>query len=271
MTIAPLLPLSGYAGWRYLQRTLLEQQARVAASTTTQREETYFREKIGGVTSAADLVADRRLLQVALSAFGLEEQIDSKALIRQVLEGGTTDSDALANRLNNKAYAALAEAFAFDGETSAIAEEGFADRILRSYETQTFQNAVTEQNETLGLALNAQQEIAALAETGSSDATKWYSILASSSLREVFETAFGLPDTFGAIDIDRQVTMLRRKAEQHFGSSEVAQFTDPEALERLVRQYVIRASAEEVAASSPALTILQGRSSSSSLLEILLG
>ncbi len=181
MTIAPLLPLSGYAGWRYLQRTLLEQQARVAASTTTQREETYFREKIGGVTSAADLVADRRLLQVALSAFGLEEQIDSKALIRQVLEGGTTDSDALANRLNNKAYAALAEAFAFDGETSAIAEEGFADRILRSYETQTFQNAVTEQNETLGLALNAQQEIAALAETGSSDATKWYSILASSS------------------------------------------------------------------------------------------
>ena len=39
--------------------------------------------------SAADLVADRRLLKVALGAFGLEGEIDKKAFIRKVLEEGT--------------------------------------------------------------------------------------------------------------------------------------------------------------------------------------
>ena len=65
------------------------------------------------MTSAADLVADRRLLKVALGAFGLEGEIDKKAFVRKILEEGTADPASLANRLTDKSYYKLAEAFGF--------------------------------------------------------------------------------------------------------------------------------------------------------------
>ena len=64
--------------------------------------------------TAADLVADRRLLKVALAAFGLEGEIDKKALIRKVLEEGTGEG-AIATRMTDPAWRRIATAFGFDG------------------------------------------------------------------------------------------------------------------------------------------------------------
>nr|WP_276946739.1 DUF1217 domain-containing protein [Haematobacter massiliensis] len=66
-----------------------------------QRDEAYFRDRIGGISSAEELVADRRLLQIALGAFGLGEDIGNKYFIRKVLEDGVSERTALANRLSN--------------------------------------------------------------------------------------------------------------------------------------------------------------------------
>lgn len=269
MTIAPVLPFGGYAGWRYLQRTLEDQQARVASSAASQRDEAYFRDRIGTVTSAEELVGDRRLLKVALGAFGLDDDIASKAFIRKVLEGGTV-SGSLASRLSNKAYAQLANAFGFDGILPKTLDDGFADNILASYEQRQFEIAVGEQNNDLRLALNAQRELSTLAAGTSSDNTKWYTIMGSTPLRSVFETAFGLPAAFGTLDIDRQLGMLKDKAESYLGSSSVAQFTDPGRVEELVKLFTLRSTAASTAATSPALTLLQGTGSANSLFQYLI-
>ena len=269
MTLAPVLPFSGYAGWRYLQRTQEDQQARVSDSATNKREETYFRENIGKITTAEELVGNRRLLKVARGAFGLDSDLPNKAFIRKVLEGGTA-SGSLAAKLSNKAYAALASAFAFDGTTPATQTAGFADKVLAAHATRQFEIAVGEQDNDLRLALNAQRELAPLAASSSSDATKWYTIMGSEPLRAVFETAFGLPESFANIDIDRQLSMLRDKAKTYFGSSEVAQFADSSKLEGLVKQFLIRSTAQNTAVTSPVLTLLQGGSSATSLFQYLI-
>ena len=76
MSFQPVIPLGGYAGWTFLQRTREAQQQAFETSPQLARDVTYFEEKIGGITSAGDLVDDRRLLRVALGAFGLDDEDD---------------------------------------------------------------------------------------------------------------------------------------------------------------------------------------------------
>ncbi len=60
MSFQPTIPLAGIAGWRFLERTQEAQKAAFEKGPALQREIAHFMEKIGSVTSAADLVADRR-------------------------------------------------------------------------------------------------------------------------------------------------------------------------------------------------------------------
>ena len=131
MTFQPVIPFGGFAGWAFLKRTMATQQAALQASSTNQRDEAYFREKIGKIETAEDLVSDRRLLRVALTAYGLEGDINNKAFIRKVLEDGTLKEGALSGRLANKQYEKFSAAFGF-GDFSVPRSQlsDFADKPL---------------------------------------------------------------------------------------------------------------------------------------------
>lgn len=252
MSFAPVLPLGGYAGWAFLNRTLPRQQAAFEAAPALARDEAYFRERIGKVTSAGELVADRRLLKVALGAFGLEGDIDNRFFIRKVFESPTDDPGALAGRLADKRYQQMATAFGFGDGLPHSDGPGFADRLLGAWRERSFEAAVGEQDENLRLALNTRRELAELAaDPGSADA-KWFTVMGTPPLRKVFETAFGLPTAFGALDIDRQHETLRDKARDMFGAEGIGQFTNPERVEDLIRRFLLRA--DIAAATGPMLT-----------------
>ncbi|WP_151718865.1 DUF1217 domain-containing protein [Gemmobacter serpentinus] len=261
MTIS--LPLSGYAGWAFLKRTQERQMALVDANPVSQRDEAYFRAKIGSINSAEELVADRRLLTVALGAVGLSDDINNRFFIRKVLESDTLDSKSLANKLSDKRYAELAEAFSFgtfDIPRNKLSD--FPDEMLSKYRARRFETVVGEANGTFRIALFAERELPDLAGSRSSDATKWFKIIGSEPLRTMFQTAFGLPSSFGSLNVDQQASALRSKAKAMFGSSEAAQFTDSAKLDKLMKQYLIRAEmAEGLSAlssrGSAALQILQ--------------
>lgn len=275
MSFAPVVPLSGYGGWTFLQRTMATQKAAFQASPATKTDEAYFREKIGAITTAEDLVADRRLLKVALGAFGLDADIGNKYFIRKVMESSTLDTAALANRLADKQYLKLAKAFGFgDFAVPRTQLSDFADTILNPYHDRQFEIAVGEQNGDLRLALNAERELASLAASGSGDSTKWFTIMGNAPVRQVFQTAFGLPAGFGAIDLDRQLEVLRSKAEAAFGDASVAQFTDPERVEALLRRFLTRSEATSLSPLTPgfgALQLLQSSGGSASGILALLG
>jgi hypothetical protein len=144
MSFQPVLPLGGFSGWRYLQTTLATQQARFAESATQAADRAYFKENIASVQSAEDLVSDYRLLRVTLGAYGLQDDLPNRAFIQQVLEQGTDADTDLANKLANKSYRALANAFNF-GSAADAGEANRQSGIDRAINDERyFRDTVTE-------------------------------------------------------------------------------------------------------------------------------
>ena len=81
MSFQPVIPAAGLAGWRFLERTYDAQFSAFNAAPELVRDTDYFAANITTVSSAEDLVSDRRLLRVALGAFGLENDIDNRFFI----------------------------------------------------------------------------------------------------------------------------------------------------------------------------------------------
>lgn len=265
MSFAPALPLTGHAGWRVLQATLARQQAAFAESPAIARETADFRARIGGVQGAAELVADRALLKVALGAFGLGDDLPNRHFVQKVLQGGTQDPQALANRLADARYRRMAAAFGFgDPGPPRTAAPGFADRIADAYETRAFEAAVGARNDGFRLALNARRELPELAQAPGGAATKWFRVMGTPPLRAVFEGAYGLPQGFGALDIDRQRAILADRTEAAFGARTVELFADPDAVEGLIRRYLAGQQAAAVPATAPAVRLLTGAASAAS-------
>lgn len=261
MTFQPVVPVGGYAGWRFLTRTMESQLEAHSNSTVRQRDTDYFREEIGKVKSAEDLVADRRLLSVALGAFGLDDDLGNKFFVQKILSDGFTDPKALANRLSDKRYLAFSKAFGFgEGILPRTGLSTFPDEIIDSYKVRQFEIDVGNQNENMRLALGAKRELSELAGNSSSNRVKWFTIMGNPPLRAVFESALGLPDGFGAIDVDKQLEMLELASEKRFGTSDVSDFINEDLQEDLVRLFLVRADLENFNSSlvsgSIALTLL---------------
>ena len=235
---------------------MARQQVAQQAAPAQQRDEAYFRGKIGKVTTAEQLVSDKRLLRIALTAFGLEGDLNSTAFVRKVLEGGTLKEGSLANKLADKQYQKFSSAFGFgDYSVPRTKISTFPDEILSAFRARSFETAVGDQNNTYRLALNAEREVAAVAAGSSSDNAKWYTILGNQPLREVFQTALGLPKSFASIDIDQQLSVLKTRTQAAFGAETVTQFKDPARMEALVRRYITRAEMQDQGAASSSSAI----------------
>ena len=243
MTFQPLVPLSGYTGWLFLNRTLEQQQEAFDRSAPIQRVTENFRDKIAGIETAEQLVNDRDLLTVALGAFGLSNDIENRFFIQRILEDGTIDDSALANRLADSRYADFSRAFGFGdfaiplSATSVVAED-----IIDRFERQSFEAAVGEQNNNLRLALNIESAIDDIASTVTSENAQWFSLLGNAPLREVVQTALGLPSQIASVDIDQQLETFKDRAKSIFGTDNLSNFTDPEIRETLTRLFLVRVS-----------------------------
>lgn len=251
MTYTPSIPMGGYAGWAYLKRTLAGQTVAFNASPDLTSDKNYFRAHISAVNSADDLVNDRRLLKVALGAFGLEADINSKFFIKKVLQDGTLQTGALANKLADKQYLKFSAAFGF-GDFSVPRNKisTFADKIISAFEARQFEAAVGGQNSDFRFALNVERELPDIAVRTSSENTKWLTVLGSAPLRQVFEKAFGIPASIGRLDLDRQLDVFKSKADSQLGSGSIGQFSDPTKIEKLNRLFLLRSEAESYAQSS---------------------
>lgn len=259
MSFQPIIPSTGLAGWQFLQNTLDRQVKAHEDSPIVQKAVDYFAENIAKITSPKELVQDRRLLEVALGAFGLSEDINNKFFIEKILAEGTSTEGALANKLADKRYAALADAFGFDtlpqtGLTS------FSDKIIAQYERRSFEVAVGAQNDTFRIGLNLERELPDIAAKVSTNDSKWFAVMGNPALREVFQTAFGLPSEFAQVDLDQQLAVFKDTALRRFGTNDIADFASSDKLEELTQLYFLQDQIKQTASvgsASIALTLLQ--------------
>jgi hypothetical protein len=186
-------------------------------------ETSYYLSKVPDIQSIDDLMADKRLLNYALTAYGLDPSLEPPARIRQMLEGGIADPKSPANQLTDKAYVALVTAFNFAeyGETATTrtpAQLPSIDKFMR----QTLEENAGKENEGVRLALYFERKAATL--------TNFYEILADPALAKVVRTALSLPESFASADIDRQVKLFEEKLD-------IEDFTDPEKLGKFLNRF----------------------------------
>lgn len=231
------LGITGLAGWKVLQRIEARQVEAVAKEKAVQNSTAYFRERLSPETTALDLVDDFRMLTVALKAFGLEADMGNKAFIRKVLESDPADGGSLVNRLNDKRYLKLAEAFgmATGGDTEALGRAISASYVQREFETR-----VGAADETMRLAMNARRELQGLAGRDSSNNTLWYEVMGNAPLRKVFQTAFGFSESFAGLPVDRQLQEFIRAAESRLGTGKLTEIATDEGIDRLLKSYLVR-------------------------------
>ena len=264
MTFLPAVPFGGFLGWQVLDRSAGRQKEIFENEPLTVRNLDYFKENIRTAITPERLVNDRKLLTVALGAFGLEGEIDKKALIRRVLEDGTDKQDSFANRLSDIRWREFSKAFGYGNLAgSRVLLSDFRSEVAQQYLERAFEARVGDVDADMRLAMNFRREAARIAALPQADRNGWFQIMGQRPLRTVMETALGLPSSIGTIDIDQQRDLFESKFEKAFGEKSVAVLQDPEMIDRVLKRFFLQTEFQNgPSASTPGIAALNVLSTS---------
>ncbi len=236
-----------------IENNLARYQKMVASEPAVKTATDYYAANIGNVSSISDLVDNYRLLSYALSAYGLGDQVNNKALVTQVLEGGVSSSKALANTLSNPNWAKFAAAFNFVANgASSISTSSAVSTTEAAYGEQQLENQQGQQDVGVQLALYFQR----VAPTISSS----YNVLGDENLLEAFQTIFGVTlNTYGSVDTNASIVSKLMPMSDLTDPTKLKQLT-----ERFTAQYTLLYGPGGQDASSP-LTVTSSGTTTSNL------
>jgi len=123
---------------------------------------------------------------------------------------------------------------------------------------------VGDVDNSIRLAMNFKREIIDYTSENKATDTAWFQVMGNTPLRTVFEKAFNLPSSVGALDIERQLDIFKEKSQKILGSESLTALADPDKLDRIIRDFMIRdqlaGGSRAPVAGSAALSILQNSS-----------
>lgn len=211
-------------GYRLISSDLTRSLKQTSEQPVVERETEYYLSRISSIKSVDDFLADDRVYNYAMKAYGLSDMAYAKAYMRKVLEEGIDKDDSFANTLTDVRYKEFAEAFNFQryGETTTAfdrTQKGTADKYIR----QTLEEDAGAQNEGVRLALYFQRKADAIESP--------LNILADKALLKVVQTALSIPESTSSLDIDRQADLISSKLE-------IEDLKDPEKLQKFLDRFV---------------------------------
>lgn len=203
--------------------------------------------------SAEDLLANRPLREATFDLLGIPKTTAARNLAQRVFDSDPNDPISFAEVFPDPRYSALSDLFTFEPEeTTRTYPEGFVDQVVRNYLDRQFEIRVGDVDPDMRVALSLDRELNQVVRNSPSNDAQWFSIMASPPLRQVFESAFRLPSGFGSIDIDQQLSVLKDRSQQFFGTSEVQDFIVPETMDTLRQNYLVARSTQTFGGSSGA-------------------
>ena len=206
-----------------IENNLSRYKAMTAAQPAVKTATDYYTANIGKVKTIQALVGNYRLLSYALQAYGLGDQINNKALITKVLQGGTSSSTALANTLPNPNWAKFAKAFDFIDKTATAPS-------AKSAITTTTANYVEQQLETQQGQSDPGVQLALYFKRVAPTVSNGYSILGDENLLEKGQTIFGLAPTTNSSEIDAEAAAVEKLVP-------TSSLTNSKTLESLVERF----------------------------------
>ncbi len=259
MSYQPVIPLTGYNGWKFLESTLDKQIENYSDSASVKNDRDYFEQKMSSPITMEDFLADTRLLRISLTAFDLGGEEWKGGFIRHVMEERADPDSTFLTRLNNTAYTNFANAFALqDGKVSLSADT--IATLGDQFELASFRSAVGDVDNNMKLSLNFQAKIGELVRAESSETANLYRLLGDVPVRTVLETALNLPDDFNSLDLDLQAKILKERMLSVFSISKVSDITQPEVVDKAIQRFhtmdMIESGQSSLSSGSVALTLL---------------
>lgn len=252
--VAPLRQLSAEdardvvtttAAYRMISSDLTRALSNTAKKPQAARETAYYLANIEKVKSIDDFMADRRLYNYVMKAFGLQDMAYAKAFIRKALAGGVDDADSFANKLSDPRYKDMVATFNFarHGALTTVFErtrQGTVDRYMR----QTLEEDAGSTNEGVRLALYFERK--------ASSVTSAFGILADPALLKVVQTAFGLPATMSLQTIEKQAATIENRLD-------IEDLKDPAKVKSLLTRFTALWELQNPTSTAAAPSILIGQ------------
>ncbi|MEM6901660.1 MAG: DUF1217 domain-containing protein [Pseudomonadota bacterium] len=213
--VAGLPGASGLTAWQLFIKDPEQQLQQFRKQPTIQTQIDKFKEKFSSFESVDELVNDFGAMQVLLSAFQLEEEINFTARNKKIIEEpyeGEGSEDSLVNQLIDPRYRELAETLDFQGRGNTVFKSGVVlNEVIDRFVVNEFEKSLGESNPGL-------REAAFFARSvGDFDNT--FQLLSNQALRSVIEGGLQLPPQFAGIDIDQQARTIEQRidVEDFFG------------------------------------------------------
>lgn len=223
----PIIGMSSFLGLKLSEKTEDIQKTQIRNTQEHVRAINAFRDRIGDIQTVDQLIDDTEVYSFVMRAFDLEDQIFGKALMRKMLKSDVEDSSSLINRLTDSRFRDLFDELGFDAGGTGNANtavKDWQDAIIDRYVDTQYVNDVTDQNETVGIALEFRRKAA--------DISGPFDILKDEDTAAFMRTVLGLPAASAEVDIDRQAKFIEQ-------AYDLEKLQDPDEVERLMNRYVI--------------------------------
>jgi hypothetical protein len=209
--------------YQMISKNIAQTKAQIEKDPTVKRETDYFKANIKNVKNIDEFLKDDRLYKYAMKAFGLEDMIFGKGLIKKMLQEGVTNPLSMANKMTNPLYKEFAKAFDFKskGEATTWDPKLTTDTVAR-YVQMSLEKREGEQNQGVQLAMYFKRKAPSV--------TKTMGILADKALLKFVQTTFGIPQNASKADLDIQV----RNLEKHIN---VKDLQDPKKVDKLIQRF----------------------------------
>lgn len=214
-----------------------------------------FQKKAPNITTVDALMKDRRSLEFVLSAFQLEDQIESRAIVKKLLTEDPAEGTALANQLRDPRYTAFAKGMqALNAGGKPFSNADFMKTLVTGYQNNEFEKFQGEQTPGLREALFFKRNIGSV--------TSGMQVLGNKVLTEVVRVAIGMPKEMGLLSAAKQAQIIEKAVD-------VTKFSDPKFVDRFIDRYLANNDRQTSGASSNPMLGLFGGSSGGSGLSIL--
>jgi len=236
--------LPAVVAWKQLQKTGDAAQEKWSKQASVQQKIAYAKDVVAKAKTVDDLLNNRKFMEFALSAFGLESEIDKKGLLKKVLLSDLTNIDSLANRMNDSRYQEITRTLGLkdlgvEGPRLPGVMDGLAARYIKN-----------EFEKSQGNASPGLREALYFKENASKINSPW-AILGDKVLREVVTSTLGIPKEMALQGVEAQATYLSKKVD-------IEKFKDKRFVENFIQRYLTTRDQETAASNGAGASMYSG-------------
>lgn len=248
-----IIGFSAVALYQSLDQIVPRREEIYAKNKLFQKDLEYFKEQVKKIETTDEFFKDYKLLKIALTAYGLESEIDKLGYVKKILTSNPFDDESLVNRVADNRYRDMAADLLLSSGIGVLRTEAFADKISEKLISVGVEKELDEQSPGIRAAIQFKQAADAGQITGP------FNILANSVFREVAIGASGLPQQIVFSEIESQGRTLER-------FFDFDRFDNPKYVDNVIKRYLVNADIQNANSANPAASILSlfGNSSSTS-------